>query len=60
MMSSGLIARHRQIEIGFEPLPVAVDDALGEPVLELFRPALLLAFSTVRFSNSAIKACSGS
>ena len=33
---------HRQIEIGFEVLPVAVDDALREAVLELFRAALLL------------------
>src|SRR5207248_7580214 len=33
------VALHREVEIGLEPLPVAVDDALGETVLELFRPA---------------------
>ena len=33
---------HRQIEIGFEVEPVAIDDALREPVLELLRAALLL------------------
>ena len=36
------MALHRQVEIGFEVEPVAIDDALGEPVFELFRPALLL------------------
>ena len=38
-----LVALHRQVEIGFEVEPVAVDDALREAVLELFRAALLLA-----------------
>ena len=38
-----LVARHRQIEIGFEPLAVAVDDALRQPVFEPFRAALFLA-----------------
>ena len=37
------VALHRQVEIGFEVEPVAVDDALREAVLELFRAALLLA-----------------
>ena len=32
---------HRQIEIGFEILPVAVDDPLREAVLQLLRTALL-------------------
>jgi len=36
------VALHRQLEIGFEIEPVAIDDALGEPVFELFRPALFL------------------
>ncbi len=43
MMSSGFQALHRQVEIGFEILTVAVDDALGEPIFELFGPALFLA-----------------
>ena len=38
-----LVALHRQVEIGFEIEPVAVDDALRETVFELFRAALLLA-----------------
>ena len=57
-----LVALHREAaEIGFETLPVAIDDALGEPVFELFRTASFFsAFSIVRSSNSAMKACSGS
>ena len=37
-----LPAFHRQTEIGFETLAVAIDDALGEPLFELFGAALFL------------------
>ena len=37
-----LVAPHRQLEIGFEIEPVAIDDALREPLFELFRAALFL------------------
>src|SRR5947209_7564679 len=32
------ITLHRQIEIGFELLAIAIDDALREPIFQLFRP----------------------
>ena len=42
MMSSGFQLFHRQIEIGLETLAVAIDDALRQPVLELFGASLFL------------------
>ena len=42
MMSSGVIDLHRQIEVGIEVEPVAVDDALRQALFQLLRAALLL------------------
>ena len=50
----------RLVEIGFQALAVAVDDALLEALLDRGRTLLASPPSALRSANSAMNACSGS